>query len=322
MKEGNRLFILTAIIISVVFMCHAGSLQAANLEWSGEVNVILYGIDMGDNGGSSSGIVLDEVVLNLGAEVVENVSATAVLKYEEGEDLFLDEGYLSLDQFANQPMTLIAGKRVLPFGVFNSHLISDPLTQDKYEINAPGLTLAFSQEALQGLGFSLSVYSDPNGDDDLGDFVLNVCMAPTELFNFSVYFDSAQGAGDRNNTAGVSLGVVVEGLTVDAEYITALERDTDFKETAYSIAAAYQLLPVFELALRYEGYDDDTGADEVFDDPINPNEDPFAGLESRLSVGANYELYEHTNLGLEYRISSFEVDDDINEWGIQLSVEF
>ncbi|MGA1874080.1 MAG: hypothetical protein ACMUIA_00565 [bacterium] len=314
MIERKRWFILIALVISVIFMCHANSGKAATLEWSGEVKVNLGVTDRGDDGGSSSGIMLDEVVLNLEADVVENVNATAVIKYEE-EELFLDEGYLTLTQFVNQPMKLLAGKRVLPFGVFNSHLITDPLTQDKYEINAPGLTLAFSQEALQGLEFSLSVYSDPNGDDDLGDFILNVTMAPTDLVNFSVYFDSAQGV-DRNNTAGVSLGVVVENLTVDFEYITALERDADAKETAFSLAGAYQLLPTFEVALRYEGYDDDTGVDEKF------NEETLEGLESRLSAGINYELYEHTNLGAEFRMSSYELTDDTNEWGVQLSVEF
>ena len=319
MKKWNIVCAITVLVFSVIFFCFNGPLQAASLEWSGCIEVDLRGSEQGD-ADSNSEIVLDTLELVLEAEVNENVSAMAIVKYEGGDDdVFLDEANLTLSKVGGAPLNVTAGKYVLPFGVFESHLISDPLTQDKYEINASGVSLAYAPEEMKGLELSLTVYDEPVSDDDVTDYILDVSFAQEELVNLSVYYNSVKGAEDRNDTMGVSVNAAVQNLTLDLEYITALEREgvNPPEESAYSVSAAYQALPALELAARYEGYDDDTVNDnDLFDG------DTMVGLETKYSLGASYEVFENAALSAEYRVTSYEVDDDLKEWALRLSVEF
>jgi hypothetical protein len=57
--------------------------------------------------------------------------------------LAVDEGHLDL-QRDGFPLYLVLGKRTQPFGAFENHLITDPLTQDGYEVNRAGVTVGMS----------------------------------------------------------------------------------------------------------------------------------------------------------------------------------
>jgi len=324
MKEWNIRCVILVLAFLAVLFCFNGSVQAEGLEWSGCIEVDMRGSDRTDRtpSESESNIVLDSLELVLETEVNENVSAMAIIKYDGGDDeVVLDEANLTLKNLASVPLTLTAGKYVLPFGVFESHLVNDPLTQEIYEINASGISLAYVLEGMQGLEVSASVYESQAGVDDLADYILNASFAQEELGSLSVYYNSATAVSGfgRDDSMGVSLNAAIGNITFDAEYITALNREGDdpAEESAYSMSVAYQLQPTIEVAARYEDYEDDIDGNQETDP-----EDPAQGLDYRYSLGANYELYENATLSAEYRISEPEVGNSLNEWVLRLGVDF
>jgi len=340
MKRDNVLRTVFGCVLLVFALIMAAPLQAAEkqaaekqLEIGGTIDVDLFG-SKAKNTDNQSDLKLDLFELSIDSKLDERVSAHAVVKYEEGDQqdytLAVDEAYMTLSKLVDQPLTIMAGKWTLPFGVFNSHLTSDPLTQDAFEINAPAVSFIFSPEEVEGMDISITGYSskearfaaDPNAapENDFGNYILNASFAQGELFNLSVYFDSEQGVGDRNDSLGASLSATyMDTVTLDAEYITALKRDQDRpKNLAYSVAAAFKPLPLLELVGRFEGYDDDVDGSQSYDP------DTLEGLEYRVSVGLNYELHEHAALMTEYRIMEVEKEEESNikDWTVRLRIEF
>jgi len=334
------------IAIILAFWCCVSALgspvRAAELKFGGIVNVDLYGSRQ-KNTDSTSDLKLDLIQLSLNSKINEHVSADAVVKYEKGyeEDYIMsvDEAYLTLTGLTDLALSIKAGRLYPPFGVFANHLVYYPLTQDKYQINPLAVSFIYTPEEAEGLDLSATAYSnkdslftDPNSEDDLGNYILSASFAPMKPFKLDIYFDSEKGAGgSRDDTWGSSLSAAYQDLSFDAEYIGALHRDDEHsKESAYTISGAYKVKPDLELAGRFEGYNDGVPGNQKFNDPntIKDHNDDWVGLEYRVSAGVNYELYEHTNLMAEFRVSKVEGPvegadvSNVKDWTLRLSVEF
>ena len=293
---------------------------------------------------------LDIGTAEIGVEVKfhEWVTGNFILKGEsldEDDRVFWDEATIAI-QKEGFPLYFVGGKRGQPFGVFNSHLISDPITKDCYEVAKSGATIGFTPDFL-GLDISATVYKgevladklseagygwardpDPNPDptDDVDSYIFNVSLAPIEGLSLSTYFDSEPGQGSRNETAGGTIEYQIGIFTFDAEYIAALKREKnatankEYKESAWFGAIACQVIDPLEIAVRYEAFDDDITGDQD------------GNLENAYSVGANYTLFEKddftTTLMLEYRRSNYEneagvtVDDSVDEFFARVAFEF
>ncbi|MBE9569763.1 MAG: LbtU family siderophore porin [Proteobacteria bacterium] len=293
---------------------------------------------------------LDIGTAEIGVEVKfhEWVTGNFILKGEsldEDDRVFWDEATITI-QKEGFPLYFVGGKRGQPFGVFNSHLISDPVTKDCYEVAKSGATIGFAPDFL-GLDISATTYKgevladklseagygwardpDPNPDptDDVESYIFNISIAPIEGLSLSTYFDSEPGQGSRNETAGGAIEYQIGMFTFDAEYIAALEREKnatdnkEYKESAWFGAIACQVIDPLEIAVRYEAFDDD----------ISGNQDGH--LEDRYSIGVNYTLFEKddfaTTLMLEYRRSNYEnetgvtVEDSVDEVFARVALEF
>ncbi len=143
---------------------------------------------------------------------------------------------------------MILGKRQLPFGVFENHLIDGPLTEDLYEINEIGGTVGLNLDFWR-LNVSCSIYKDstiPNNLEDFNTFepkpgpdhegtfqsyIANVTFVPLpgKLF-LSAFYDSEPGRGSRNQTLGGAITLASWDLKLDVEYIAALDREKDEDE--------------------------------------------------------------------------------------------
>jgi len=289
---------------------------------------------------------LDIGAVELGAEVQfhEYVTGNIIFKGEalDGDDdrVFCDEATITI-QKEGFPLYFAGGRGGQPFGVFESHLINDTITQDCYEVAKTGATLGFVPGML-GLDISMSVYKGDAliehlgeaevgaavllpDNDDVSSCIVNVTMEPVEGLLLAAYWDSEPGEYERNETAGGTIHFELERITLDAEYIGAVNRDREpgneeYKESAWFASAAIQLADPLEIALRYESFNDD----------IDGNQDGH--LENRYSVGANYTLFEKdpfaATLMLEYRRSNYEnengvtVEDTVNEAFAKLAFEF
>ncbi|RLB33642.1 MAG: hypothetical protein DRH12_18170, partial [Deltaproteobacteria bacterium] len=309
--------------------------------------------DIGDNTVDDSKSDLDIGTVELGIEVAlhQYVTGNFILKGEDldtdDDRIFWDEATIAI-QKEEFPIYFVGGKRGQPFGVFESHLINDPITQDCYEIAKTGATIGYTAEHL-GLDISATIYRgevlmaqlveagygfERNNSptyaetDDLSSYIGNITISPIEALMLSAYYNSEPGDRERNETAGLTVHYEIGMFTLDAEYIAALSREKnftdneDYKESAWFGAVAFQVMDPLEIAARYEAFDDDIGGEQD------------GHLEDRYSIGFTYTLFEKddfaTNLMGEYRVSNFEVesgnpngvDDKLNEAFLRLAIEF
>jgi len=303
----------------------------------------------GDNtvNDSTSDLDIGTVELGIGVAFHEYVTGNFILKGEAldtGDDrVFWDEATIRI-QKEGFPLYFVGGKRGQPFGMFESHLINDPITQDCYEIVKTGVTVGYTTDYLD---ISATIYKgeelmthlvdseygfEPNNrptyeeTDDVSSYIGNITISPLDALLVSAYYDSEPGDDDRNETAGISVHYEIGMVTLDAEYIAAISREKHFtdnkeyNESAWFIGVAYQAAEPLEISARYEAFDDD----------ITGEQDGH--LTDRYSIGFTYTLFENdsfaTNLMGEYRISNFEkesggnADDNLNEAFLRLAIEF
>ncbi|MBW2410577.1 MAG: porin [Deltaproteobacteria bacterium] len=245
------------------------------------------------------------------------------------------------------PLYLTGGKTVMPFGVFEDHLIEGTLAEDLYEIDEVGATVGFAPD-FYGLDISLSVYDDASIMENLNDFdthefregrqeegsyesyIANITLEPVEdILSISTFYNSEPGDGRRNNSIGGALTLNFWKFVLDAEYIAALQREDgeneqENKESAAVVGLAFDVLDSMQLAGRYEAFDDDNPGDQ---DEV---------LDYRLVSGFNYSLIDLIDIryiediifSCEYRFSRFEKEkgsdaaDSQKMLQFQLAVEF
>ncbi len=303
---------------------------------------------------STSDLYISTVELGIEAEITNWITGGVVLKTENigldggGEAVLIDEATISL-QKDSFPVYVVVGKRGQPFGVFESHLITDPITQDAYETVRPGITVGIAGPI--DLDLSATIYkgeemmdhlveaelssaisrTSHTATDEVNSYILSVSVTPfpEQLTLFGSYI-SEPGYIDRNST--LSFGVnsqPVDGLIIDAEYFMALQREKydgqtkEFRERVLSASVAYQLIdPLVEIAVRYEHFDDDGMAEGA----------GIWAVDNRYSAGAGYSFYYDEESGLaayiaaEYRLTNYrETTDSIdknNEFFARLGLSF
>jgi hypothetical protein len=307
--------------------------------------------NIGDNtvNDSSSDLDIGTVEVGLEAAFHEYVAGNFLLKGEaldsDNDRVFWDEATIGI-QKEDFPFYFIGGKRGQPFGLFESHMINDPITQDCYEIAKTGATAGYTGDSL-GLDISVTAYKGEElmahlndagygferdtspgykETDDVNSYLGNITISPLVGLILAAYYDSEPGDGDRNETVGATVHYGMGKFVLDAEYIGALSRENHFtdnkeyKESAWFASVACQALEPLEIAVRYEAFDDGMAGDQD------------GHLSNRYGIGFTYCLFEKnalaTNLMGEYRISGYEqapgstANNALNEAFLRLAIEF
>ena len=119
-------------------------------------------------GADTSDITLATVGLGLDAEITEWVNAHILLLYEEDdtEPMDLDEGTITLGNLEKFPLYLNAGKMYVPFGSFESNMISDPLTLELGETRESAALVGFEVSDFYGSLYAFNSDINETGDDD------------------------------------------------------------------------------------------------------------------------------------------------------------
>ena len=190
---------------------------------------------------STSDIAIATVELGIAAEIHDWVGAEIVLLYE-GEEVEVDVATLT---FAPQEdgLFLTAGQQYVPFGTFESDLISDPLTLELGETGETGVLVGASLGGLYGSAFVFNGDNNPDGDDGIAGFGAAVGHA-VEFggieFGLDVSYINDVGDSDSlqeaiadalggNDVAdrvpGLAAGVRLQhsSLSLISEYLTALK---------------------------------------------------------------------------------------------------
>lgn len=299
-----------------------------------------------ENNGSSSDFFISTAELALRAFFNKWSKAKVVVAAEDvGEqgdagNIRLDETILTLKS-TQFPLYFVGGRTVMPFGVFEDHLIEGTLAEDLYEIDAWGATVGFNPD-IYGLDLSFSVYRKPQvienlqnfnthdfrserrKEDKFRSFIASATLEPIEdALTLSAFYDSEPGDGRRNRSIGGALSLNYWKFILDAEYITALTREDGEneeanKESAAAVGLAFDLLDSLQLATRYEVFRDDTRGDQ---DEV---------LDYRIVTGFNYSLLEYIDvffltdatLLFEYRYSRYEKEQDSEATNSQNMYQF
>lgn len=305
-----------------------------------------------ENRGSSSDFFMSTAELALRAFFNKWSKAKVVVAAEDvGEqgdagNIRLDEAILTLKS-TQFPLYFVGGRTVMPFGVFEDHLIEGTLAEDLYEIDEWGATIGFNPD-FYGLDISFSVYRKPQvienlqnfnthdfrferrKEDKLRSFIANATLEPIEdMLTLSAFYDSEPGDGRRNRSIGGAFSLNYWKFILDAEYITALTRENgeneeENKESAAAVGLAFDVLDSLQLATRYEVFRDDTRGDQ---DEV---------LDYQIATGFSYSLLEFIDvffltdatLLFEYRYSKYEKEQDSdasnsqNMYQFQLVFEF
>ncbi|MBU1486460.1 porin [bacterium] len=257
-----------------------------------------------------------DIEVGIEAKLNEQISG-AILLRPDAEEIgdILDEVIITLENFSQAPISITAGKTAMPFGVFESHLLSDPWTKEAgdtwcWEIGGVvGLIGSYAQESVE---VSLAVYDCCDNEEPCGIAGM-ITVAPMENFSASLSYCSQKEDVDTTTAAmgdvNLSLTYAAGPVTVDVEYSGAMTRENgEPKPSAYSAGLAYQASEPLEVALRYDGLNDDDGT--------------ATSPASRIGAGINYTLFEAATLSCEIGSTKPGEDDSKTDFAAKLAIEF
>lgn len=267
---------------------------------------------------SAGDIAVTNVEFSLNIEPVNGVTGNVIFKWE-GEAVDVDEATITLHDLLNENLYLETGLKGIPFGVFNSHMISDPLVKELADAKETVIQLGYSRDMFEvAAGIFNGSIDEPDTDDKPDNFFATASLVPFEGTSTSVswisdmgeagledYFSTLPDSTPYINVAGLDFCVTSElGLfAVEIEYATALEEwqnhpgsSDPIKPSSWNTEVACSLTDMYSIAVRYEGSSDFPGQ-------------PEAGY----GIAGSYQIRESLSLGLEYLIADFDnTDDDPN----------
>ncbi|MBW2133529.1 MAG: LbtU family siderophore porin [Deltaproteobacteria bacterium] len=286
-----------------------------------------------DEKGSDVDLTTVEWVVDV--KITPHVDGHVLFKYED-EDVFVDEGFITLTGTETFPAYLIAGRQYAPFGYFDSHFITDPTTLTLGETNEGAVVAGYRFKG-EMLDISLGAFNgraQEAGDDDAIDsFVAGLAVNPFEGLLLGASYTSNLAGSDAFNEVVVDPG--------NLESLVA----------GWSVHAAYEFLDRFKLIAEYVGALDDFKAGEIYDATDTKTRKPAAwnvefgvAITETLALAAryggsddggeflpeteygavlNWGFFENTNLALEYLHGDFEDDaQETDTITAQLAVEF
>jgi len=287
----------------------------------------------------SSDLTLATLELGIDADIAKHVSGHALLLWEEDdtEPVDLDEGYITLDGEDVLPMYLNVGKLYVPFGFYESHFISDPITLEIGETRESAATVGLANDMFEITASAFNGNVEEEGDDNhIDNFVGSAYFRLPEdvrpgfsmMLGGSYINNLADSDGLEGEIPNEEINDYVSGLGsflsiayqdryfLKAEYVGALndfEADElefsngkSLEPKAWNFEFAFVPIPDLELAAKYEG-GEDLG-----------NFQP----ENQYGGAITYNLFKYTSLSLEYLYGEYENEDERNLVTSQLAVEF
>lgn len=310
--KKTQLFVAMAAVMGVQTMVFAEPI----LEIGGVVEVEATSAE------DTSDIAVATVELGLAALVNEKVSAEVVLLHEEDEtDFSVDTATISLA--LSDKLGLTAGQTYVPFGVFGTHMISDPLTLELGETNVTAVQADYKAGPLST---SLYAFNGVNAEEEIDNWGVNLAYADDHFLAALGYIANI---GDSDTIAAetidskvpgmsISAGVSARGLSLFGEYITALDEfqpgdgNVDYQFTTKVQPSAANL----ELAYAM-------GATTFAVGMQTTDEAEALGLpETRALAVISHQLMENTRVALEWAQDEDYAGESSDTVTVQLAVQF
>jgi len=277
---------------------------------------------------NTSDITTATVELHVGMNLHQYVHGQINLKWEEDDTdpLQFDVGTITLGDLNG--LSLSVGKVYLPFGAFNSHFVSDPITLQLGETRESPFIIAYSHDLFTVQAGAFNGDVKKTGDDDaVDDYVVAIEVTPMEGIVLGASYISDMADTDADLLSGSDFIDEVDGfsafvsvtygpLTVEAEYLGALgnfassELDGNSdgngdKPRAWNLEAAYGVTDKLEAAIKYEGTDEF-----------------FASPDDQYGMAASYQIWDGVAVSLEYLHGEFYNNDETDIATFKLAAEF
>lgn len=279
------------------------------------------------SGASSSQIEVATVELVFDSKINKNISSHILLLHEADTALEVDEASISID--ISNGTTVTAGQLYLPFGNYETNMISDSLPHEFSEVRETAIQLDYevgaisssvylfngsvletgADESIDSFGFNLAYEADnvtvgmsyTNNLTD-GDLITDSITDPTAVTSY---------------TAGLSIYSTASlgSTSVFFEYVTALDEmiASDLSNSTVNAEPSTINLEVgFELkdamfAIAYQTTDEAA----AFDLP-----------ESRLMLSYSMDVMKDTSLAFEIASDTDYADENASAITIQLATSF
>jgi hypothetical protein len=267
------------------------------------------------SGADVSDVSLATMELGIAAKVNDMISANVVfLEEEDDTDNQVDQAYLTYINPKKPELTFTAGRLYVPFGVFASHTVSDPLTLELGETQESALQLDYDGGDVDFTFYLFNGNSNEasnNGDDEAEQFGFNVDLAMansdadiTARFGYISSLADADAFSDLPNVdtldsyvAGVNLylGYASGPIAVNLEYVGANSK-FDVTELDYKGGGAQPTAYLLDL-----GYDTVVaGKPATLGISLQGSEDAIGLPEERLTLSLSMDVMDNTSLGLEW----------------------
>lgn len=288
---------------------------------------------------TTSDITLATVELGIDAKPIKHVSGHIVFLFEEDDTdpIDIDQGYIRLDGEEKCPFYAEAGRLYLPFGNYDSHFISDPLTLELGETRESALVLGYGGNQFEiSLGIFNGDVNEANETDDMIDgFSAGAVytMPPLGGVSLSAGLSYLSNIGDS------------DGLT---DQLTVADTITSYVPAAAAFASANMNEIVFCHLEYMMATDNFTGGDLLFDggrnvEPWALNVEIAYAITDQVTVGlrygvtddagdflpetlygavAGYTPMDHVDIALEFQSGEYADGNDITTATVQLALAF
>ena len=284
-----------------------------------------------------SDLVLATVEIGFDVDIAKHVKASLFFLYEEDDTEFdVDQGIITIDGADVVPLYVDLGKMYIPFGMFESNFIRDPLTLELGETNESAVVGGFRNDWLELSVGAFNGDIDETGDENhidnyLASAVFTLPETTVPDLNLTAGVSGISNIADsdalqeevtatiKNHIGGFNTFIIVSILDrffFNAEYLGAIDDfeagelsfdgGKSYRPEAWTIEFAYGVTDSLNLAVCYEG-SNDCG-------DFLP-EKQFGGVVS-------YDLFKNTSVALEYLYGKFENKDTRHLMTTMLAIEF
>jgi hypothetical protein len=317
------------------------SILGKSVDISGAVEVEVYSMDYKskeDEDAQESDITLATVELGLDVNINEYTKGHLLFLWEEDdtEPVDLDEGTITIGAVEDIPFYLSAGKMYVPFGVFNSHFVSDPIILEIGETRESAVLVGYTNDHINlSIGSFNGDVDEIDKDNKIESFIASASGTwfPQDSEDFSISLGASyiSNIADSNGLeaevtnselesyipgVGGFLSICYQKLSVEAEYIGASDKfeagelsfdnGEEIQPAAWNCEVAHMFTEKLEIAARYEGSQD------LWD--FQP--------ESQYGMVVSYNLFENTTVALEYLHGEYKNGDEQNITMMQMAIEF
>ena len=309
-------------------------------------------------GEDSSDFSLSTAEIGIDADIVEHVTGHVLFLYEDDEDVVVDEATITILGGEAFPVFLTAGKMYVPFGKYETNMISDPLTLELGETRETAVQAGFESGgfhasfyvfngdvnkadsddhidnygleagyALEKDGFKLDVgvgYINNIMDSNTQAEILDDETADAESMGFSCNLNEYVGGFSAYVTTGVG------PFTFIGEYVAAIEEpEFSFAELEPGVLQSMGFKETkkgekprtwnLELAYIFSVMEKDAVIALSYQGSDNTdNQLP----DKRYLAACGINLLESTNLSVEYLHGKYENEDEEDVVTAKLAIEF